>query len=162
MGYLEVQQTAMHSLTPRSLRSSCRMVWSSFTKEWQKLKRGQPGSRFQERYERHRQAHRGQPWYRRLRKFAFAAIALAIGVVLVFIPGPAVVFFAVAAWLLADESRGLARALDWTEVTLRRMLNLGKTWWRRASLPARGAVMGGVVLGSGMAAYVVYRTLLGL
>ncbi len=105
---------------------------SSFTNEWLKLKRGQAGSRFQERYERHQHVRRIQPWYRRLLKFAFAAAAFVIGVVLIFIPGPAVVFFALAAWLLADESRRLSSALDWTEVRLHRVIGWAKSWWKRA------------------------------
>jgi hypothetical protein len=48
-----------------------------------------------------------------------ALLSFAIGVVLAFIPGPAVVFFALSATLLATQSLRVARILDRTEVWLR-------------------------------------------
>jgi hypothetical protein len=39
-----------------------------------------------------------------------------VGVVLVFIPGPAILFFLIAGALLAVQSLGVARALDWSEL----------------------------------------------
>jgi hypothetical protein len=60
----------------------------------------------------------------------FALLAFAVGVVLAFIPGPAVVFFGIAAALLASESMTVARALDRVEVWLRGA-------WRRLRGPRR-------------------------
>ncbi|MEO6569343.1 MAG: PGPGW domain-containing protein, partial [Opitutaceae bacterium] len=48
-----------------------------------------------------------------------ALIALVVGVVLIFIPGPAFVFFILAGGLLASESKHVARAGDWTELRVR-------------------------------------------
>jgi len=84
-----------------------------------------------------------------------AIILLAIGVVLTFIPGPAIVFFFAGAGLLAGESRTLARGLDWSELKLRRAFHWCKRWWKQASLMAKLAVVlvsACVVLGVGYTA----------
>jgi hypothetical protein len=49
-------------------------------------------------------------------------VAFALGVVLAFIPGPAVLFFALAAVLVATQSRWLAERLDRAEVKLRHVI----------------------------------------
>lgn len=69
-----------------------------------------------------------------------AIILLAIGVVLTFIPGPAIVFFFAGAGLLAGESRVLARWLDWSELKLRKSFHWLKRWWKQASRIAKSAV----------------------
>mgnify|MGYP003577713667 CR=1 FL=1 len=84
---------------------------------WRELKRLPPGERFQKHHEKQREA--GIPKWRRVLSLGVAVSALAIGVVLVFIPGPAIVFFAVGGALLASHSLWVARALDWTELKLR-------------------------------------------
>ncbi|MGH7335962.1 MAG: PGPGW domain-containing protein, partial [Myxococcota bacterium] len=59
-------------------------------------------------------------------KVTFVVIAIvcfAAGVVLVFIPGPAVLFFALGGALLATQSLWVARALDAIEVRGRKTLD---------------------------------------
>ena len=51
---------------------------------------------------------------------ALAGVLTLVGFVLIFVPGPAFVFLGLAAALLAEESLAVARALDWTEVKIRR------------------------------------------
>ena len=51
-----------------------------------------------------------------------ALLSFAIGVVLAFIPGPAVVFFALTGALFAGQSERLARKLDRAEVGFREWL----------------------------------------
>lgn len=87
--------------------------------QWQTLKRGRPGRRFCDRYEASRRATRRSTLVQRVLRMTLAAVAIVIGVVLVFVPGPAVLFFAIAGALLASESRSVARFMDWCEVTLR-------------------------------------------
>jgi len=126
-------------------------------RDWQELKRSPPGKRFQERYQK--QQRSGKSKWARIGSFAAALVALAIGVVLVFIPGPAVVFFFLGGGMLASHSRAVARALDWTELRLRATFQKLRTWWRshswRARLPVLLAAVV-VVLGVGAAAFEIF------
>jgi len=88
-------------------------------KGWTELKDSQPGKRFQDAYHRQKQADKGRSAAARWLRPILALLSFAIGVVLAFIPGPAVVFFALTATLLATQSLRVARALDRTEVWLR-------------------------------------------
>jgi uncharacterized membrane protein SirB2 len=88
-------------------------VWRTTKRHWQELRGTRAGRRFQAFYETHA-AHR-MGWARCLTFFA-ALVTFAIGVVLAFIPGPAVVFFALTAALLSTQSRWLARKLDRSEL----------------------------------------------
>ena len=100
-------------------------------RQWLAFRGGTPGQRFQDRYDRQRRARKTQSWALRLIQPILAIILLAIGVVLTFIPGPAIVFYFAGAGLLAGESRPLARALDWSEVKLRKICRWLKQWWKR-------------------------------
>ena len=83
---------------------------------WTQLRDWPIGRRFRRFHDAH-PAHR-TGWARWLTWLA-AAVSFAIGVVLVFIPGPAVVFFGLTCALLATQSRAVARLLDRTEVRAR-------------------------------------------
>lgn len=86
------------------------------------------------------------------------ALALvAVGVVLVFIPGPAVLFFFIGGGLLASESRGIARMLDWLEVKLRALWNWGTRHWKKMPHWGRAMLATGVVCVGVAAAYTSYR-----
>lgn len=101
------------------------MPFRRWKKEWEEnwraLKASKPGKRFQDAHHRQREADKTRSALARWLRPAFAVLALAVGVVLAFIPGPAVVFFALSAALFASESLAIARALDRTEVWLRRV-----------------------------------------
>ena len=85
----------------------------------------------------------------RIARFVVAAFAIAVGVVLAFLPGPAVLFFLLAGGLLASEWLWVARFLDWLELRLRELGEFGRRIWRRLPTLARAAV---VVLGVGLSA----------
>jgi hypothetical protein len=91
-------------------------VLSRIRAHWIEFKHWPAGERFTRFYESQRRV--SSRWTTPLIWLA-ALLALAVGVVLVFIPGPAVVFFAVSAALLASQSRWLAAHLDGAEVRLR-------------------------------------------
>jgi multidrug efflux pump subunit AcrB len=91
-------------------------------KTWTEFKEGQPGRRFQDRYERKRNA--ATPWYKSVFEWLLAMVCILVGIVLAFIPGPAILFFALAALFLADQSRTVARSLDWLEIKLRRLFGV--------------------------------------
>jgi uncharacterized protein (TIGR02611 family) len=82
---------------------------------WQELKRGKPGRRFQSRHEK---ARRGGL----LRKWALivgGALLVLAGIVFLPLPGPGMLIILAGALLMAEESRGAARALDWMELRFR-------------------------------------------
>lgn len=100
---------------------------STMREQWQKLKRLPPGARFQSF---HREEQKRSIWV----KVAYAAVSLvlfALGVVFAFIPGPAVVFFALCAALLAAQSAWIAQRLDRGEVKGRRLALALRNAWRR-------------------------------
>jgi hypothetical protein len=94
---------------------------------WRELKRSSPGSRFHDYFERSRVRRERPRWWIRALRLVAACVAICIGIVLVFIPGPAILFFMIAALLLASDSARIARALDWLELRLR----IGWRWLRR-------------------------------
>jgi hypothetical protein len=147
---LSVQVVVMAATTQMGLRHY-----------WQSLKRGQPGRRFQAQYESsHRREKRASVGLR-VSLMAAALVCFAIGVVLVFIPGPAFVFFILGGGLLASESRSVARVMDWSEVQARHLAGWVEKTWRRLNRIARVAV---VVAGLGLGAagaFVIYRWILG-
>lgn len=98
---------------------------------WRSLKRGRPGRRFQDRYERSAEARNRQHVAWRIAKVIAGLVAIAIGVVEILLPGPAVLFFFVGGALLASESRAVARAMDWGE-------RRGRSLWRFVRRTARG------------------------
>jgi hypothetical protein len=83
---------------------------------WTELKQYPEGHRFEEFYANHRQQRT------RGRSLAFslaAVLCFAIGVVLVFVPGPAFLFFGIALALIATQSLWVAQRLDALERALR-------------------------------------------
>ena len=86
---------------------------------WSEFKRLEPGQRFQAEYRHHRESEAGKSLVHRALYLVLGVVALAIGVVLAFIPGPAIVFFLLAGALFAMQSFWVARALDWTELRVR-------------------------------------------
>ena len=94
---------------------------------WRQLRESEPGRRFAEWHERRRRTRGERGLVARVVPVLVALVLLAIGAVLVFIPGPAVLFFAVGGMVLAGESRRVARALDRGELWVRRLAGR----WRR-------------------------------
>src|SRR3954470_18047537 len=90
-----------------------------FREDWRELKRGRPGHRFQDRYQRAQRAESRGGVGKRIITMALAAIFIAVGIFFAVFPGPAVPFFFVGGALLATHSRAIARAMDWLEVRSR-------------------------------------------
>ena len=105
--------------------------------EWNALRRSRPGRRFQDRYEASQRSDKEVTWVSRFVRVLLALIAFAVGVVLVFIPGPAFVFFILAGSLLASESMLVARACDWTELRVRAAARWVARTWSRMSMPMK-------------------------
>lgn len=94
------------------------------------MKHARPGKRFQDAHDRARHNGASSGWAR-VALVALALVFLVIGIILVFIPGPAFVFFILAGALLAAQWRRMARWLDQTEVVLRRIGSRLKNRWLR-------------------------------
>lgn len=90
---------------------------ASLRKEWRKFKQAPPGRRFVEQHERH-EARQG-PWLKPM-VLASLIFALAMGIVLLVVPGASIVCFAIAALLLPIESRRVATIYDRIERSVRR------------------------------------------
>ena len=125
-------------------------MFEGLKKEWRSFRRGKPGQRFQDRFERNQKARSGKSRLTAdLRPF-FVIVLFAAGVVLCFIPDPALPLILIGAGLLADVSRPVARAMDWVEMRVRKILGIARDWWEHASQKAKQAVItGGVLLATG-------------
>ncbi|MEO5959012.1 MAG: hypothetical protein ABIR80_07835, partial [Opitutaceae bacterium] len=91
--------------------------------------KGRPGHRFQDRYARSRKSKAHGLTWGRIANLVFALVALAVGVVLTVIPGPAVLFFFIGGGLLAAESLLIARLMDWFEVRGRKIAGWIRQYW---------------------------------
>lgn len=93
----------------------------SLSAGWQHIKRGRPGRRFQDHHESMHLARRGVR--RRIQSTLIALLLIAAGVALGFVPGiPGVILVFLGAAFISAQSRAVARALDWVEMRIRRML----------------------------------------
>lgn len=135
---------------------------STLRSEWQALRRSPAGQRFQRRYEHSRRSRNQTTIVGRLVRIGLAAIFLMIGAVLMFIPGPAILFFILAGSLLAAESRVLAKVLDAMEVWLRRLARVGARVWGRLSPCGKIAVAALVAMCAMTGSYFSWRILVGL
>jgi len=97
-------------------------------KNWRELKAGIPGERFQKRYRQKQRSPAG--WLHRFLFLAGGMLVMAAGLFFLPAPGPGFVILLIGAGLLAEESLAAARALDWTEIRLRRAGRWGKRLWR--------------------------------
>lgn len=117
-------------------------------KKWNLLPTGQPGHRFRKRYhEQQKSQNRGL--LPMILRFLLAGVCGVIGFILVFIPGPAIVFFLIAGALLASDWLPVARLLDWGEVHVRRVWARVKKAWDKLPTAARVALLAlGALLGA--------------
>jgi hypothetical protein len=102
-------------------------MFTTLKKELHQLKNHEPGERFGAF---HRE-QKDKPFSVKVAFFGAAFVSFAVGVVLAFIPGPAVLFFALAGALLSTQSRFVAVKLDKGEVWGRKTFASIRAWWRR-------------------------------
>jgi hypothetical protein len=86
---------------------------------WGKFRKLPAGKRFQIHHEEAQRKDRARPPWLRVLEWLLIPLFIAIGIVLAFIPGPAILFFFLAAGLLASHSRWIARAFDRAELGIR-------------------------------------------
>lgn len=105
-------------------------------KDVAKMKKSAPGERFVKQHERAKKSGLASG-AGRVVCVGLAVVAIAIGVVLVFIPGPAFVFFLLAGALLASQWRLLAEWMDAAELKLRDVWSALRRKWRKRSPASR-------------------------
>jgi UPF0716 family protein affecting phage T7 exclusion len=95
--------------------------------EWHAFRADSPGERFRHHYERSQQTSHAA----RLARAAIGVALLAVGIVLLFIPGPGLLvgFFGLA--LLSSQSHALASALDRAEPRARHFAHRVRARFRR-------------------------------
>jgi len=94
-----------------------------------KMKNDRSGERFKNEHKRAKASGFTGGWMRVI-FIALALLSFAIGVVLVFIPGPAFVFFILSGALVASQWWTAARLLDKNEVRLFRAWKWTKRKWK--------------------------------
>lgn len=124
-----------------------------FRRDWRELRRGRPGHRFADRYERAQRAQNRNGTVKRIILIVVAILCVAVGLVLTVMPGPAFVFFILAGGILATESRAVARFMDASEVVARKTARRTQRFWRRLPRAARFALL---LVGTAGSAAVVF------
>ena len=89
---------------------------------WNRFVHAAPGQRFQERYRRNREEHRGA--FKRCALVCAGLLLSLLGVFFLAFPGPGIPILALGLALVAQESRLLARLLDRAELKMR-------GWWKK-------------------------------
>jgi hypothetical protein len=135
-------------------------VGGKLKQHWREFKRGKPGQRFQDRYEKQRRSRHAKSGWRPFLHIALAIALFLVGVILLFIPGPAFLFLGISAGMMADHSRGMARALDWLEVKSRSVIRAAGNWWKGASALARSSLVGIGGIAAASVAYVAWQLFL--
>lgn len=111
-------------------------MFRSLKKRWRAFMAVPRGQRFQAH---HRRTHRAdaKPWTRYL-AVAAAVVVIALGIVMLVLPGPGLLVMLGGAVLLAEESAFVARALDRLDLAAARLASHLRS--RRARRPDGGIV----------------------
>lgn len=132
-------------------------MFTKLKRSWRSLRDAPPGERFRRYYDDHNDADR--PWWKRALSFGVALVVIAVGIVALPAPGPGTLVLALGGALLGRELLPVARALDWVEVRLRRLLSWGKRMWKHASPIGRvGLAVIAVVVALALAATAGFAT----
>src|SRR5688572_18776779 len=108
---------------------------------WREIRAGKPGQRFEQRYERGQRKHQGKKGVSYYILPIIATLLVVAGIVFCLIPGPGLPLLILGLGLLAERSRTIAVAMDWSEIQARKVIKFGLTWWGQAHFLARGAVI---------------------
>ena len=138
-------------------------MWEMFKQTWRRFKAGNPGQRFQREFRRRHSA--GRSPIQKALLIVGGLLLMAAGFLLLFIPGPGLVFLFVGGFLIAQQSLVAARGLDRSEIRLRKLLAWSLRAWRRSSttLKALLVVVAVVVLGAvglGVFKFLDYRSVI--
>ena len=96
---------------------------------WSELKRGRPGSRFQEQYDKQHGKRKGGPG--RVLRIIAGLILFPVGLFFLPAPGPGSIVLVLGAVLIAREFKFAARMLDAFELRARQVLQWAMRLWQR-------------------------------
>lgn len=103
-------------------------MFNRLRRTWQEFRNAPPGSRFRQRYTRRTEERaQGESQWSRPLLLAAAVVNILIAIPLMVLPGPAILFYLIAGFLIAGESIWVARIMDRLELSVRRILRR----WRR-------------------------------
>ena len=100
-------------------------MFKRISESWRELKRGRPGTRFREQYERQHQRQDSRTG--RVVRIIAGIILVPVGLFFLPAPGPGMVVLALGAIMIAREFLFAAKALDRLELRVRQAL----TWLNR-------------------------------
>ncbi|HEY1232596.1 MAG TPA: PGPGW domain-containing protein [Candidatus Binatia bacterium] len=124
---------------------------------WERFKADSPGTRFQQQFERRHEVAR-TPLQRAV-VAGSGVLFTAIGIVLFFVPGPGVLFVLLGAVLIAQWSLTLARALDSTELRVRKLLARSSGIWRQFSAVEKMFLVGLAVIAAAAVGFGAFKFL---
>jgi hypothetical protein len=106
---------------------------------WRDFEESVPGKRFQERFERRQRSEKH--FFQKALSVGGGILIMAAGLFFLAAPGPGVLVLLVGAGLIAQESFHVARALDWLEVRLRKLVGWSLHVWRHCPLVLKIAIV---------------------
>jgi len=110
-------------------------VLESLKQEWRDFRDAAPGERFAAYHQRVKRASTGS----RVARIGLGVLLMAAGVVMLFVPGPGILFMVFGLACFGGESRWIAQRLDKGELKARAGWRWLKTRWRATSTGARVA-----------------------
>lgn len=102
---------------------------------WHYFKAAPPGKRFQQHFKRRQQARSSS--FQKVLFIGGGLLLIVAGLVLLLIPGPGSILLLLGAALIAQESFVAARALDWIEIRVRKLVAWSMKVWRHSSALAK-------------------------
>ena len=112
-------------------------MFKRLKESWADLKRGRPGSRFEDQYDE--QAKEKKSPLGKALRIIIGLLLFPVGVFFLAVPGPGLLVIAVGAVLIAREFRVAARFLDAFEVRARKTFAWARRRWRRLVKARRAA-----------------------
>jgi len=119
-------------------------------KQWREFKASEPGSRFEDRYQKRKKQNKGKLSAGKVGYIGLGILCTVAGLVLMPAPGPGSLLAVFGLAMLGSEFLFFARALDWAELRLRSAWKGGKKLWKK--LPLFGKFLVLLVAGAAAAA----------
>jgi hypothetical protein len=104
-------------------------MFKELKREWSQLKRGKPGSRFQDQFDRNQREKKSN--VARVLRVGAGLVLLPVGLFFLAVPGPGLLIMALGAVLIAREFGFAARLLDAIEVRGRQVMTWALRRWKR-------------------------------
>ena len=124
---------------------------------WNRFQAIPTGRRFITSYNKQHKTGGVQP--KAVLQIGVGLLLMIAGGVMLVIPGPGIPVLIGGAVLIARHVKPAARALDWLDVRIRRLLKAMKREWKQSSPACRGCMIAGVAAGALAVGYALVKTL---